>query len=507
METIKLIGRSSRLSLLQIDIVKQKIQSAFPNMKVEVITRSSKGDGLQDIPLHTVEGSDFFTQDIFDALTQSEADIAVHSLKDMSSEHFFGQNKFAVVDRDDTRDVAIFNSYIEEKIRRGETIVIGTCSPRREEMATVFLRKALPQLSKDIKIETRSIRGNVETRLRKLNSGEFDATILATAGLNRLLKSEQNALLVEELLSDKKLMLLPLIECVPAPCQGAIVAEVYDSNAKAIELLNKINDQELFADCYAEKMEAIKYGAGCIQKFGVTTLDTKNGKYLYAAGKDSEGTEFVKWDPLPELKINGPLFSSTDVMNGFFDYEWSNEEIEINKPVVFVANYKAIQGKSEIKGLSDKKIFASGTKTWFELAKQGYWVIASADALGFEFLVSSLHIPLLNIKADNILILTHEAAAERWKDKDYNAVSNYKLLPKNDETIRQSIATANAIFWTSFSQYEFYGKYAKKDAQHLCVGGETAELLKKAGEKPVIFPTIKAFEQWRRYSIRSRSVA
>ena len=85
MESIKLIGRSSRLSLLQIDIVKQKIQSVFPDAKVEVIARSSKGDGLQDIPLHTVEGSDFFTQDIFDALTTREADIAVHSLKDMSS--------------------------------------------------------------------------------------------------------------------------------------------------------------------------------------------------------------------------------------------------------------------------------------------------------------------------------------------------------------------------------------------------------------------------------------
>ena len=141
-------------------------------------------------------------------------------------------------------------------------------------------------------------------------------------------------------------MLLPLIECVPAPCQGAIVAEAHYSNTKAIEVLNKINDEELFAGCYAEKKEAVKYGAGCIQKFGVTTLDTKNGKYLYAAGKDSEGTEFVKWDPLPELKINGSLFSSTDVMKGFFDYEWSNEEIEINKPVVFVANYKAIQEES-----------------------------------------------------------------------------------------------------------------------------------------------------------------
>ena len=532
METIKLIGRSSRLSLLQIDIVKRKIQNAFPGVKVDVIARSSKGDALQNIPLHTVEGSDFFTQDIFDALSTGEADIAVHSLKDMSSEHFFGANKFAVVDRDDARDVAIFNNDIEEKIKKGETIIIGTCSPRREEMATVFLKKALPQLSTEFKIEIKDIRGNVETRLRKLNGGEYDATILATAGLNRLLRSRENASLIKELLNGRKLMLLPLIECVPAPCQGAIVAEASHLNTRAIDILQKINEKELFADCHSEKKEAVKYGAGCIQKFGVTTLHTKNDNYLYAAGKDSEGTEFVKWNFLPDIKIEGSLFSSTDVMKGFFNYEYADKEQNFDTPVVFVANYKAIQNSSvellspksvthsslRSSGLAAQKfntssqldtktIFASGTKTWLELAKRGYWVNGSADALGFEFLLGSLNMPLLNIKADDISILTHEAAAERWRLKGYKAVSNHKLLPKNNETIRQSIANADAIFWASFSQYEFYGKYAKPNAKYLCAGGETAELLKQAGVEPIIFPTIKAFEQWRKYSIRSHSVA
>ncbi|MBL7744847.1 MAG: hypothetical protein JNN00_15345, partial [Chitinophagaceae bacterium] len=135
METIRLIGRGSRLSLLQLDKVKQKIETVYPGMNVQVIARNSRGDALQDVPLHTVEGSDFFTQDIFDALANNEADIAVHSLKDMSSEHFFGVNKFAVVDRDDTRDVVILNQNVETKIQKGETLIIGTCSPRREEMA------------------------------------------------------------------------------------------------------------------------------------------------------------------------------------------------------------------------------------------------------------------------------------------------------------------------------------------------------------------------------------
>jgi uroporphyrinogen-III synthase len=209
-------------------------------------------------------------------------------------------------------------------------------------------------------------------------------------------------------------------------------------------------------------------------------------------------------------------------MKGFFDYEWTDQKINFDTPVVFVANYKAIQNSSielaEHKSATQqthnssnlpgtKKILASGTKTWFELAKRGYWVTASADALGFEFLLQSLSMPLLNITAEDISILTHEVATERWKNKGYNAVSNYKLIPKHDEEIQRSIAAADAIFWTSFSQFEYYGRFAKPEAIHLSAGGETAELLKQSGIEPVIFPTIKAFEQWRKYSIRSRSVA
>ena len=131
---------------------------------------------------------------------------------------------------------------------------------------------------------------------------------------------------------------------------------------------------------------------------------------------------------------------------------------------------------------------------------------AGADGLGFEFLLSSLAMPLLDIGKLDIVILTHEAAAERWRAKGYEAVGNYKLVAKHDEIIQRSIANASAIFWTSFSQYEVYGKYARPKVKHICAGGETAELLRQAGIEPTVFPTIKSFEQWRKYSILSRSV-
>jgi len=511
MKTVRIICRHSRLSLLQADIVKQRILAVQPETNVEIIGRSSRGDRELQVNLATLEGVDFFTEEIYEALQKGEADIAVHSLKDVSARHFFSHNAFAVVDRDDAHDIVIFNSDIEDKILNGESICIGTCSPRREEMAITFLRKALPQLIEEIKIETRSIRGNVESRLRQLHDGNYDGTILATAGLNRLLRSKVDAPIINNLLRGKKMMVLPLIECVPAPCQGAIVAEAHEFNKEATALLEKINKTELFAESYNEKHEAYKYGTGCLQKFGVTTLRLKHGNIVYAAGEDTNGKRFQHWNGLPDFDLEDErIFSSTDYMKGFFKYNWCTEEITIKQPVVFIANYKAIQNNEIHTSRSlksplaqAKTIIASGTKTWFELAKRGTWVTASADGLGFEYLVDALKMPVLNIQPSDICILTHQKAAERWRQKGYTSIGNYELIATHDEKVIKSISSADFIFWSSYSQYNGYKQYAKATATHACAGGETASLLKKEGLEPLVFPTIKAFEQWRQISTHS----
>ncbi len=494
-------GRGSKLSLLQMEKVKQRIKALHPGALVQFIVRESRGDVLQDIPLHTVEGSDFFTRDIYDALASGDADIAVHSLKDMSSEHFFGGNKFAVIDRDDTRDLAIFNHDIEEKIRRGEEIIIGTCSPRREEMATSFLRKALPQLQQEIKISTKSIRGNVETRLRKLSEGEYDGTILATAGLNRLLAGCPNE--VRAWLADKKLMLLPLIECAPAPCQGAIVAEANPANEKAGLLLQEINNTSLMQACIREKEIAKTYGVGCLQRFGVTSIQYGQNTVVYAAGKDSEGTSFQQWIGLPELSGEGKkIFSSTDVMGKFFTYEYLKQDFIISENIVYVANYKAVKDERQLRSIRNKQVWAAGTKTWFELAKKRIWVQGSADAFGLESLLKPWQMPLYNIDRKDVAILTHEQAVGLWQKKKWNAYATYRLLETGSSRIEDEVKNADIIFWTSFRQYFQYKHMLKEDVQHSCSYGETAEQLKEAGINPVIFPNIKAFLQWRQNSTR-----
>lgn len=471
---------------------------------MEIIPRSSKGDELAGIPLQTVEGSDFFTEAIFTSLEKGEADIAVHSLKDMSHAHFSGSHVFAVIDRDDPRDIALFNPDTEKKISRGETLVVGTCSPRREEMALQFLRIALPQLHPaGIRLQVKPIRGNVETRLQKLARGEYDATILATAGLNRLLRDETMGPVIRSLLKDRKKMLLPLLECVPAPCQGAIVAEAYPGNEKAVRVVQAINRLNLFTEAKSEKDRAQQYGSGCEQRFGVTTIRTGNREYLYAAGVDAAGQSFVHWYPEPLVPAwKGVLFSATDRMRDFFTYKRTRKEVTVSEPALFISNYK-LCNYPDIPGLlQGKQLFVSGTRTWLEMARLGYWVEGSADALGLENFLPVLAMPLFGLPVNAVHILTHDSAALRWNEKGYKATGLHKTEPLDDPSLVAAIQQAGAVFWSSYAQFEWYGHLCAKEVLHLCPGGETASALQKAGIAPVIFPTIKAFEQWRTSAIR-----
>jgi hydroxymethylbilane synthase len=502
LKRLRIVCRDSKLSLLQAQVVQQKIQTLFLDYTVEIIGKKSKGDIEAKANLAILEDTDIFTKFIYNELATNKADIAVHSLKDLSTHHFFNENSaFAVVDREDVRDVAIFNNTIEEKIKQGEKIIIGTCSPRREKMALEFLKKALPQLNNPIAIETKIIRGNVETRLQKLMSQNFDGIILATAGINRLLNS-QHKLLLQALLANKKIMILPLIECVPAPSQGAIVAEANKNNHEATTIIEAINNNLLYDEVATEKKVAANYGSGCSQKFGVATIKTNYANYCYAAGFTKDDVPFQNWYNLPQQQFNkSEIFSTTDYMKDFFSYKWNLASTTIRYNNIFIANYKAINdsNKQSLYDNNDiqKTIFVSGNKTWFALAKLGVWVTATADGLGVENLIEFIKMPLVQLNKNELCILTHKEAAERWAEKGLNACYNYTLISKNNETIKNALEKAKVIFWTSYAQFDNYKKYVQPNTVHSCLSGETANLIMRHQIKPIIFPTIRAFEQWR----------
>lgn len=486
--------------MLQLEQVRKHIQAAFPLLQVDVLARASRGDTLADIPLQTVEGTDFFTADIFQALETGEADIAVHSLKDMSSAHFFSDRCFGIPDREDAHDVVIFSEAGKEKALAGSSLLIGTCSPRRETMATVFLQKALPRTDRPREISTAPIRGNVDTRLRKLKNGEYDAIILAAAGLHRLLKAAETATYINDLLQETTVVFLPLIDCVPAPCQGAIVAEAMPANIRAAEIVNAISDPLLWKTSVAEKKQAVQYGSGCEQRFGVTSFEQDNALVLYAAGTNQAGEIFEEWAGIPSPQWNGlKLFSSTDYMGSFFEYGPVHLDKDLlEQPVIYVANYKAVFDPIVIEVLKTKRVWAAGTRTWLQLAKQGIWVEGCADAFGLEWLQSTWQSPLLKIRKEEVAVLTHQEAAANWSQKGWLALASYALKKQDQPELAKIISEADVFFWTSAEQYRFYRDKIKPGAQHACPAGETAVQLKQEGLTPVVFPHIKAFQQWRK---------
>jgi hydroxymethylbilane synthase len=497
METITLTGRDSKLSRIQIELVKTQLLQAFPDINVLVKTSSSLGDRLQHIPLQTVQGTDFFTEEVFENLYTGEADIAVHSLKDMSAAHFFGGNIFAVVDRDEVRDIAIFNPNALDRIKANQVISIGTCSPRRELMATRFLKKALPQFGNEIQIQTKVIRGNVDTRLRKLNDGEYDGIILAAAGLNRLLQHPEHNQSIKPLLQSKKLMALPLIECTPAPCQGAIVAEALAQNKKAVDVLSSINKVNLLDQCIHEKKTALQYGAGCDQKFGVATVAYATHEATFASGMNEVGSEFTEWSGLPEIDVDGKtLWDGSTIKTS------SAESVDVFNDllsdIAFISNDRAVNSKMESE-LSTKRVWAAGSKTWFKLAKKAIWVEGCTDGLGLESLSKVWESPLFSIKKEDVTILTHEKAAANWKTKGWKALGTYRSLANKNNASAQAnqIQSADILFWSSATQFNQLKHLTKKTAIHVCASGETFTQLKSSDVEPLVFPTIESFHQWK----------
>ncbi len=505
-DKIIISGRSSKLSKVQISKVISKINSTLPWIKTETKYIDTRGDLLTDIPLHTQEGTDFFTDNLSKALENKHVDLAVHSLKDLSSDHFFNGNTFAVPDRDEVRDLAIFNENCVEKLKSGQSIKIGTCSFRRELMASRFLQEVLPAFGQKIKLEIAPLRGNIDTRLRKLNSGEFDGIILAFAGINRVLESAEYKDAFYAMLSKKRLMVLPLLECTPAPCQGAIAVEASKQNQRAAYILSCINNKDLFINSSEEKKIASNYGSGCIQKFGVTNVKFNNQSAIYSSGIDANGNEIDEWHGLDDISTPIPCTEiiSSDGLGFIAKKTPIHNGEQITSKAVFVSHATAVTATDY--NFSNLRVWAAGVETWKKLAKRNIWVEGCADSFGFKSIQPILNTPLIDIKED-ITILTNEDSAARWTQNGIKSLATYSIQYESDLIDKYKLKSAQLIFWSCFAHYQHVKNILPEGVVHVCLPGKTAELLSCEGHRPIVFPTKKAFNQWKEKYFLVHSVA
>jgi hydroxymethylbilane synthase len=504
---MKIICRKSNLSKAQGQLARRVLTQHFPDVSMDFLYKETSGDLDQTTPLYQMMDKNVFSSDIDAALRQGSADFAVHSLKDVGEERLLSEGDFhaAVFERDLPHDVVIFKANILEKLKNGGPLSIGTSSLRREELVPPFLQKALPfsDFSREKPlIQIKPIRGNVETRLRKLvNGDDYDGIVLAAAGLNRLLKSEFSHE-AKTLLNGTLKMWLPLVECPPALGQGALLIECLKANTQAVEMLKAIDNQTLKAQLLAERAATLDFGKGCHQRFGAIFIEnTEGANCVISNGKTADGASANRFVFEVDKRLAGKeVVSATDFMRDFFDYEFYDaakttavlQHLAGVGNTFFIAHHRAATAET-LDMLRGSKNWASGTKTWFELAKKGIWVEGCADGFGIDFLGNVWESPLLGVSASEIILLTNEDSALDWQREGRKAIATYRLIPNLSDGLIDALRNAEAVFWTSFKQFEAGKTFVTEGVLHGCPAGKTARKLRELGIEPAVFPSIKAF--------------
>ncbi|MCW8918167.1 MAG: hydroxymethylbilane synthase [Gammaproteobacteria bacterium] len=239
-KVIRIATRESLLALWQAEYVATALKSAHPGLEVELIKMKSQGDKILDVPLAKVGGKGLFTKELEEGLLAGDADIAVHSMKDVPMELPAGLHLPVICPREDPRDAFVSNSYKSlDELPQGA--VVGTSSMRRQ----------CQLLARRPDLEIKFLRGNVQTRLRKLDEGEYDAIILAGAGLKRLQLAER----ITELLDITTLL--------PACGQGAVGIECRVDDDELNLMLLALNDPKTQARVLAERAMNRRLEGGC----------------------------------------------------------------------------------------------------------------------------------------------------------------------------------------------------------------------------------------------------
>jgi len=270
-ETLTIATRQSPLALWQAHYVSDLLTAAHPGLKIELLKMVTKGDKILDTPLAKVGGKGLFVKELEVGLLEGKADIAVHSMKDVPIEFPDGLHISTICTREDPRDAFVSNNYAHfDDLPKGAKV--GTSSLRRQ----CQIREVRPDL------EILDLRGNVNTRLGKLDNGDYDAIILAAAGLKRLEMSDR---ITEALGTDISL---------PAVGQGAVGIECRIDDERIHKLLEPLNDPITAQRVTAERAMNLRLEGGCqVPIAGYAEID-KGVLLLRGLVGSTDGTRIIR---------------------------------------------------------------------------------------------------------------------------------------------------------------------------------------------------------------------
>lgn len=270
---VRIATRKSPLALWQAHFVKDALQAAHPGLDVELVTMVTKGDIILDTPLAKVGGKGLFVKELEVAMLEGRADLAVHSMKDVPVEFPEGLGLVTICEREDPRDAFVSNTYNNiDELPQGA--VVGTCSLRRQ----CQLKEARPDLI------IKELRGNVGTRLQKLDDGNYDAIILACAGLIRLG------------LEDRIKSAIEPEQSLPAVGQGAVGIEARLDDERLRALLAPLNHPETASRVLCERAMNNRLEGGCQVPIGSYSLIDGDQIWLRALVGEPDGSVIIRGD-------------------------------------------------------------------------------------------------------------------------------------------------------------------------------------------------------------------
>ena len=270
-KTLKIATRQSPLALWQANYVKDRLQQLYPDLTIELVPMVTKGDVILDSPLAKIGGKGLFVKELENALLNKEADIAVHSMKDVPMQFPEGLGLAVICQREDPRDAFVSHAY-RTFAELPQGAVVGTSSLRRQ----CQLKALRPDL------DIRSLRGNVGTRLSKLDNGDYDAIILASAGLIRLG------------LADRIASFIDVEQSLPAAGQGAVGIECRTDDVQVQALLAPLADAETTYCVRAERAMNNHLQGGCQVPIGGYAVLQQGQLYLRALVGDIDGSRIIR---------------------------------------------------------------------------------------------------------------------------------------------------------------------------------------------------------------------
>ena len=475
---IKIISRKSDLAIIQACLVGDAIKDRKSDMFIEYLYKDTRGDIDLTTPLSQLPEIGVFTSDLRESLINEEADIAVHSWKDLPINLTKGTKIIGTLPRADMRDIIFFKKKNLDKIEKNKTLNLLTSSPRREYNLNTFLKNALPYQIEKISFD--NIRGNIPTRLNKYFFGDADGIVLAKAALDRLLNNNTDLSKdIRKILDSSNWLIPPLSENPCAPAQGAIAIEVKDGRDDIINLIREINDTETFESVQIERNILSSYGGGCHQKIGVSYEKRDFGYVLTLKGMTDDNIALNQRKIERKEESNNSWYNidqnkiyPSDLKNyNFFSRNNLKDHIEeissLRSKNILASRANVLDGKIKID--SSNILWSSGVKTWFQLVKKGYWVNGSFDSLGEN------EENLKFIANNDWVKLTHKDSLDFFIN---DRLFTYRLT-KNK--ITEDLSEKTHFYWMSGSAFEYAIEQFPiiLEKFHSCGPGNTYEIIKK----------------------------